>query len=242
MLKDGDPTDEKKDAGKEAKKNIEIGSSEPIALAGEKKAELGAPPEEKLVAHEDAKLLGIFGGGKEKERNAERAKQEAKVKELEDRLMRLQADFENYKKRAARENEIVRENASADVMLRLLPVVDEFEIAIRHMDKSSGKEFKQGMELIYSKLLDLLRKENVEPMKSLDESFDPYKHDAIRTVESGDEKNGKIVEEIQKGYHYKGKVLRHAKVVVGKTKEMKKNQETMEGCGIEESERKDQGL
>jgi len=155
--------------------------------------------------------------------------------------MRLQAEFENYKKRAQRENEMVKENASADVMLRLLPVVDEFEIAIGHMDKSSAKEFKQGMELIYSKLLDLLRKENVEPMISLGESFDPYKHDAIRTIESEGGKDGKIVEEIQKGYHYKGKVLRHAKVVVGKTKEMK-SQDTKEGCRFEESEGKDQGL
>jgi len=179
MLEDGDPTDYTKEGKKEGKKEPEIGGKEPIALAGEKKIELGAPPEEKLVSHEDVKLLGIFGG-----KDKERAKQEARVKELEDRLMRLQADFENYKKRAQRENEMVRENASADVMLRLLPVVDEFEIAIRHMDKSSSKEFKQGMELIYSKLLDLLRKESVEPMKSLDESFDPYKHDAIRTIES----------------------------------------------------------
>lgn len=136
-----------------------------------------------------------------------------RIKELEERCLRLQAEFENYKKRAIRENEIMRENASADVMLRLLPIVDEFDIAVAHMDKASAKEFKCGIELIYAKLLDLLKREQVEPMKAQGENFDPYKHDAIRASE-GEE--GKIVEVVQKGYSYKGKILRHAKVVVGK--------------------------
>lgn len=135
------------------------------------------------------------------------------MKALEDRLLRLQAEFENYKKRAAKENEMLRENASADVILKLLPIVDEFELAMVHMDRSPHREFKQGMELIYGKLLDFLKREGVEPMKSAGESFDPYKHDALRTTEGNE---GKIVEVIQKGYSYRGKVLRHAKVVVGK--------------------------
>jgi molecular chaperone GrpE len=159
---------------------------------------------QKLLGKDDTPMLG---------KAADPHDLESKVKELEDRLMRLQADFDNYRKRTARENENVRENASADVLLKLLPAVDEFEIAMSHMDKASHKEFKQGMELIFSKMLDLLRKEGVEPMKSLGEDFDPYKHDAIR---QGEGKQGKIIEVVQKGYSYKGKVLRHAKVVVGK--------------------------
>jgi molecular chaperone GrpE len=93
--------------------------------------------------------------------------------------------------------------------------VDEFEIAMSHMDKASHKDFKQGMELIFSKMLDLLKKEGVEPMAALGESFDPYKHDAIR---QGEGPEGKVIEVVQKGYTYKGRVLRHAKVVVGKGK------------------------
>ena len=139
-----------------------------------------------------------------------------KIKELEERVMRLQAEFENYKKRAARENEMVRENASAEVILKVLPLVDEFEIAMGHIDKASSKEFKQGMELIYVKLLEMLKKEGVEQMKTLGEHFDPYKHDAIR---AGVGEVGKVVEVVQKGYSFKNKVLRHAKVVVGKEKE-----------------------
>lgn len=130
--------------------------------------------------------------------------------------MRLQAEFENYKKRAARENEAVREAASADVLLRLLPVVDDFDIAVAHMDKAAHKDFRQGMELIHVKLRDTLRREGLEEMKALGERFDPYRHDAVRQCD-GDE--GKVAEVIQKGYMLRGKVLRHAKVAVGKGKE-----------------------
>ncbi len=136
-----------------------------------------------------------------------------KIKELSDRLLRNQAEFENYKKRTAKDNENMREYANVDFLLKLLPIIDDFEVAIGHVEHSNSKEFKHGMELLYAKLLDLLKKEGVEEMKTKNEKFDPYKHEAIR---QSDGEEGKIVEVIQKGYYYKGKVLRHAKVVVGK--------------------------
>lgn len=140
----------------------------------------------------------------------------AEAKELRERLLRLQAEFENYKKRAAKENELIRENAGAETLLKILPIVDEFEIAMGHMDKATHKEFRHGMELIYAKLRDFMKKEGVEEMKALGESFDPYRHDALRQG-TGDE--GKIIEVVVKGYMFRGKVLRHAKVVVGMGKE-----------------------
>jgi molecular chaperone GrpE len=143
------------------------------------------------------------------------------VKELEERLVRLQADFENYKKRTAKENEALRENANADILLKLLPVVDDFDMAMAHLDEHKGAssaEFVRGMELIYAKLKDTLKRDGVEEMRALGEKFDPYRHDAVRQGE-GDE--GKITEVVQKGYTLRGKVLRHAKVVVGKGKEAK---------------------
>ncbi len=171
-----------------------IGHEEAVLVGHEPPKELKAPPEEKLLASD-------------------------RTKELEERLMRLQAEFENYKKRVAKENDFVRENASADVLMKLLPIVDEFELAMAHMDHSPHKEFKVGMELIFSKLVDLVKKEGIEEMKTLGQNFDPYKHDAIR---QGEGEEGKIVEVVQKGYSYRGKVLRHAKVVVGKGNEEKK--------------------
>jgi molecular chaperone GrpE len=153
----------------------------------------------KPLPHEEHKMLQAPG----------------REKELEERLARMQAEFENYKKRAAKENEMVREKANADAMLKLLPTVDDFDVAIMHMDSSPHKEFKRGVELIFAKLLDLLKKEGVEEMRCLGQSFDPYKHDAIRAVDGED---GKIIEVIQKGYSLKGNVLRHAKVTVGNGK------------------------
>jgi molecular chaperone GrpE len=173
-------------------------------LAGEKHAELPKAEERKQIGHAEGKKLPDPN----------------RVKELEEKLARLQAEFENYKKRAARENEMLREKAAADAMLKLLPVVDDFDMAIAHMDKSAHKEFRHGIELIYVKLLDTLKREGVEEMKCLGQSFDPYKHDALRAT-VGEE--GRIVEIIQKGYTLRGNVLRHAKVAVGKGKEAKED-------------------
>ncbi len=169
----------------------------PEMLGEEKKKELPGAKEPELVEHEDVK--GLEGP--------------QKVKELEERLLRLRADFENYKKRAEKENDALKDTSKADVLLKLLPIVDEFEIAISHMGKVQDKEFKHGMELIYGKMLDLIKREGIEEMKAMGESFDPYKHDALRQ-DKGPE--GKVIEVVQKGYLFKGKVLRHAKVVVGK--------------------------
>ncbi|MFZ5500291.1 MAG: nucleotide exchange factor GrpE, partial [Candidatus Micrarchaeota archaeon] len=134
------------------------------------------------------------------------------AKALEERIMRLQAEFENYKKRSVKENDMLREKASADAMLKLLPLADDFGMAVAHMDSASDKEFKKGIELIYAKLLDLLAREGVAEMECLGETFDPYRHDALRHMEGED---GRVVEVIQKGYLFRGKVLRHAKVAVG---------------------------
>lgn len=136
-----------------------------------------------------------------------------KVVELEEKLLRLAADFDNYKKRAAKENDALKEQVQANTLLKLLPIVDDFDMAIGHMEHVKDKEFKHGMELIYAKLLDLLRREGIEEMKAAGETFDPYRHEAIR-YEKGPE--GRILEVIQKGYTMKGKVLRYAKVIVGK--------------------------
>ncbi len=166
-------------------------------LDAEKKKAL--PPHEnpKQVEHEEVKEL----------------EGPQKVAELEERILRLRADFENYKKRAEKENSALKESSKADMLNKLLPIVDEFEIAFSHMESATDKDFKKGMELIYSKLADLLKKEGVVEMNSMGQTFDPYKHDAIR---QGEGEEGKIVEIIQKGYLLNGNVLRHAKVVVGK--------------------------
>ena len=154
--------------------------------------ELPKKEKEKLIKHDEVKELE----GPEK------------VKDLEDRLLRLAADFDNFKKRAEREHGMIKETSNASLLLKILGIMDEFEIALKH---EGDNEFKKGIEMIYNKMEAILKEEGVEEMN--DEKFDPHKHEAVRQVEGED---GKIVEIVQKGYLLRGKVLRHAKVVVGK--------------------------
>ncbi|MFH1784954.1 MAG: nucleotide exchange factor GrpE [Candidatus Micrarchaeota archaeon] len=164
-----------------------------------------------VKAPEEVKLLGDEAEGLHQK--------DKQVKELEEKLMRVQAEFENYKKRVMRENENIKEKANADSMIKILAIVDELDGAMAHIDNAPPKEFKHGVELIYAKLLDMLKKDGVQEMKAKGENFDPFKHDAIRQADGDD---GKVIEVVQKGYYINGKILRHAKVVVGK-KEDKKN-------------------
>ena len=138
-----------------------------------------------------------------------------RIKELEDRVLRLQAEMENIKKRSEKENLRIRESAGADFILSILSFIDEFSIAMQHAEKSSEKEFKDGMKMIYKKFFGSLQQMGLEEMKCEGEQFDPYKHDAVREEEG---KEGKILEVVQKGYYLRGNILRHAKVIVGKKK------------------------
>jgi len=131
--------------------------------------------------------------------------EDSKMKELEDKLLRLHAEFENFRKRNAKEQDGLAEKANAELLSKLLPVVDEMEIAVKHTDD-------KGVKMVYMNLMSTLGKQGLEEMDSLGKQFDPYYHDALKQ-EDGEE--GKILEIVQKGYLFKGKVLRHAKVIVG---------------------------
>ncbi len=174
--------------------------------------EIGSPEHHKEISHTESetKLL----------ESSER------MKDLENQLKRLAAEFDNYRKRAAKEVEQARDGSAGDVYLRFLPIVDEFELAVIYASKAASaqkggvgqteREFLRGFEMIYSKLLDSMKKDGVLEMDCLGQPFDPYKHDALRSAEG---KDGIIIEVIQKGYSFKGRVLRHAKVVVGNGEE-----------------------
>jgi len=134
--------------------------------------------------------------------------EDSKMKELEDRLLRLQAEFDNFRKRNAKEQDGLADRANAELLSKLLPVVDEMEIAVKHTKDD-------GVKMVYMNLMSTLGKQGLEEMDSLGKAFDPYYHDALKQ-EDGEE--GKILEIVQKGYLFKGKVLRHAKVIVGNGK------------------------
>ena len=155
-----------------------------------------------------------------------RAEYEEKNKELEDRFLRLAAEFDNYKKRVARQFDDILKNANEKVILQVLEVADNFERALEAASNSADFEsLHSGTELIYQHLLDVLEKEGVEPIRAVGEKFDPALHEAVMQIESDDYPEGIIAQEMTKGYKLKGRVIRFSKVVVSKGKPDKQDQE-----------------
>jgi molecular chaperone GrpE len=138
--------------------------------------------------------------------------------ELNDKYLRLYSDFDNYRKRTLKEKIEQSKYATADIIIRLLPVLDDFERAIKASDAASeaGQALKDGMVLIFNKFTAILNQQGLEPMRTAGESFDTDFHEAITNIPAPTpELKGKIVDEVEKGYLLNGKVIRYAKVVVG---------------------------
>jgi molecular chaperone GrpE len=133
---------------------------------------------------------------------------------LLDRLARAQAEFENARRRASKEQQDFRDYATADTVKALLPAIDSFERALQA--KSESRDFRSGVELIYKQLQDALAKLGVRPIPAKGEPFDPHYHEAIETVETSEAPDHTVVEELQRGYTFKDRLLRPAMVKVAK--------------------------
>ena len=144
----------------------------------------------------------------------EQQKLRAERDNLFDRLARLQAEFDNYRKRAAKENADFRDYAVADAAKSLLPVIDNFSLALKNA--GNAEEFKRGIELIHKQLKDLLIKLNVQRVPAEGELFDPRVHEAIEMVESDEVPDHHVLEELAPGYRIKERLLRPAMVRVAK--------------------------
>ena len=132
-------------------------------------------------------------------------------KELDERtdlLKKVQADFENYKKRTEKEKQEFTKYACSDIINELLPILDSFELAIRDTKN-------KDIEVIYSQLWQILSNQGLAKIKALNQKFDPYLHEAL-LQEKSDKEEGTILEELQAGYKMKDQVLRHTKVKVAK--------------------------
>ena len=137
------------------------------------------------------------------------------VDDLKNTVQRVQAEFENYKKRTAREQEIFRQHATQGLIKELLPVIDNIHIALTNNDKED--EFSKSIELTYAQLMETLQGHGVQRIDAKDKAFDPRLHEALITKES-DKKPHTVLEVLQEGYTINDKVLRTAKVAVSKTK------------------------
>jgi molecular chaperone GrpE len=142
---------------------------------------------------------------------------EENLAEMQDKYIRLSAEFDNYRKRTLREKMELSKYASENLLLKLLPVMDDFERAVSHMESPADyTAIKDGIDLIYLKFSDFLKQNGIKEIDSLNCPFNVDLHDAIAKIAVEEEdKKGKIIDVIQKGYYLQDKVIRHAKVVVG---------------------------
>ena len=145
---------------------------------------------------------------------AELQKVKAERDSLLDRLARAQAEFENARRRAGKEQQEFRDYATLDALRALLPAMDSFERALQV--KSDAGDFRSGVELIYKQLQDALAKLGVRPIPAKGEPFDPRYHEAIEMVETSEAPDHEVLEELQRGYKFKDRLLRPAMVKVAK--------------------------
>ena len=155
--------------------------------------------------------------GKVQELEAELEKLKAEKAELNDRFLRLFSEFDNYKKRVSKEKLDLIATASEKVIVSLLPIIDDFERAIAANEKAEDVEsIKAGFNLIYNKLLQMMKRFDVEEIQAKGEEFNTDFHEAVTHFPAQNEEDkGKVIDVTEKGYKLKDKVIRYAKVVVG---------------------------
>ncbi len=171
----------------------------PAAEGGEEAAPAGAA----------AKPAEVGAGSETEQLKAERDA-------LLDRLARLQAEFDNARKRAVREQQEFREFAAADAIRNFLPILDSFERALKAGGGSNSNDFRNGVELIYRQFQDALQKIGVQPIPALGQAFDPRVHEAVEMVDTTEVADHQVFDELQRGYKYKDRLLRPAMVRVAR--------------------------
>ena len=181
------------------------------------------PETDKMTESTDSSKKGFFykKNNKEKAKIAELEKELKNMKvekaELNDRFLRLFSEFDNYKKRVSKEKLDLIATASEKVLVSLLPVVDDFERAIAANEKADNIDsIKEGFNLIYNKLLQMMKRFDVEEIQAKGEEFNTDFHEAVTHFPAQKEEDkGKVIDVTEKGYKLKDKVIRYAKVVVG---------------------------
>src|SRR5258708_39879561 len=190
---------------------------------GNGKTEVNLDVERELPAAEEGEEKGpipITGKAADESAASETEKLRAERDALLDRLARLQAEFDNARKRAVREQQEFREYAAADVIKNFLPILDSFERALKaggdSNSNSNSNDFRNGIELIYRQFQDALQKIGVQPIVSVGQPFDPRIHEAVEMVDTTEVADHHVLDELQRGYKYKERLLRPAMVRVAR--------------------------
>lgn len=163
------------------------------------------------TAEEKPKKKSFLGKEKKEKTN----KLQEKVDELEDRVKRQMAEFDNFRKRSEKEKSAMFETGAKSVVEKILPVVDNFERGLAALSEEEMKQpFAEGMNMVYKQLITELEKLEVKPIKAVGCEFNPELHNAVMQVESEEYESGMIAQELQKGYTYRDSVVRHSMVAV----------------------------
>jgi molecular chaperone GrpE len=170
-------------------------------------AELQSAPPDTSPATETADISAI---------TSERDSLGRQKAELQERYLRLQAEFDNFRKRTERERMDFATYAGEGIVRVLLPILDDFERALKAgaETNTASEEFLKGVELIYKRLLEALKNQGLEPIPAEGEKFDPHQHEAVQRLHSDEHEEGAIVAEYQRGYNFKGRLLRPSMVQV----------------------------
>jgi molecular chaperone GrpE len=194
--------------------------SETVETPDKGTAEGGTAPSEVAANASAAPALADVAAAYEKLR--------AEKDHLYDRLLRQQAELENVRKRVQREKEEFRQYAAEELIRALLPTLDSFERALKHRDAGVPEAIYQGVEMIYKELLGVLTRAGLVAIEAKGKHFDPRFHQAVETVEAGPHGDQEIVEELQRGYMLKHRLLRPAIVKVAVAKRPKDSSEAAE--------------
>ncbi|MCH1641320.1 nucleotide exchange factor GrpE [Paenibacillus timonensis] len=171
--------------------------------------------QEEIVEEPQGAAEEIAESGNDAGASAELEKLRAESEEYQQRLLRTQADFDNFRRRTVKEKEELGKYASAKLITELLPVIDNFERALSSAGESTdASSYTKGVEMIFRQLEGVLKAEGLTPMEAEGQPFNPEFHQAIMQVESDEHEEGVVVEVVQKGYLLKDKVLRPAMVKV----------------------------
>lgn len=188
-----------------------MAAADPEEVAAAQVEEGGAP--EEGSGSEDKKEKKKSFLGKEKKEKANKLQE--KVDELEDRVKRQMAEFDNFRKRTEKEKSAMFETGAKSVVEKILPVVDNFERGLAGLSEEEIRQpFAEGMNMIYKQLMAELEKLEVKPIEAVGCEFNPDLHNAVMQVESEEYASGIIAQELQKGYTYRDSVVRHSMVAV----------------------------
>ena len=207
---------EEKELDEQIKEDVDSSDADMEAAGAEESTQ--AEAEESEVSEENAesgdkkeKKKSFLGKDKKEKAN----KLQEKVDELEDRVKRQMAEFDNFRKRSEKEKSAMFETGAKSVVEKILPVVDNFERGLAGLSEEEMKQpFAEGMNMVYKQLMTELEKLEVKPIEAVGCEFNPELHNAVMQVESEEYESGIIAQELQKGYTYRDSVVRHSMVAV----------------------------